>query len=437
MPYGMRYPNGGQDFDLLGQNTVDLRALIQAKHGVENTAIQGTDANPLVLSFTMSSGIQAASGMGYNTGYMELALQENTVGPPEDESIAPMDFVLVGMENPSLGNCFECYWLCHETGYPESGTRMGWQTVCQSYTARTAEPACPPAKEQIWNVLAVGANSYLDNDPCHCATTADQVPNNWHLSLFDGYKWMILTSSNVPGYTGTFSYADKLDTVVMTIKTDTIDVYHKAKFSGASGGATVESYRTGIPRQYQGPFNRLRGGTATACELRDDEYRCQVVGGPAEGGIEKCIKTGEPKCTGAGPQFNKAGNLIFDNVYLKDGTAGGAIEGACCLTTGDCVPALAQDCDAMGGAFSGEGSTCEATLCCPTPFADADGDNDVDADDFGALQACFTGEGPATVTGDCRCFDREPDDDVDGDDYGAFDACSSGADVPVDPGCGG
>ncbi len=78
---------------------------------------------------------------------------------------------------------------------------------------------------------------------------------------------------------------------------------------------------------------------------------------------------------------------------------------------------------------------------CHLPFADSDGDQDVDQVDFAAFQACYTGQG-GIVTGDCLCFDRidpgqaQADGDIDQTDMQAFEACASGAGIPADPACG-
>jgi len=75
---------------------------------------------------------------------------------------------------------------------------------------------------------------------------------------------------------------------------------------------------------------------------------------------------------------------------------------------------------------------------CPVPFADADEDGDVDQDDYGAFQACFTGMGGGVPEG-CECFDRPEegyprgDHDIDQDDWGAFEACATGPAVRFDP----
>ena len=69
-------------------------------------------------------------------------------------------------------------------------------------------------------------------------------------------------------------------------------------------------------------------------------------------------------------------------------------------------------------------------VICRTPFADADGDKDVDQLDFAAFQLCFTGAGGVTSDRDCRCFDRDKDTDVDELDFAAFLNCVSGPMVP-------
>lgn len=75
---------------------------------------------------------------------------------------------------------------------------------------------------------------------------------------------------------------------------------------------------------------------------------------------------------------------------------------------------------------------------CPDPFADSDGDEDVDQADFGALQRCLTGEGdPQQIFDavDCRCFDRDGDRDVDEMELALMLACLSGPGIPADETC--
>ncbi|MBP7936164.1 MAG: hypothetical protein KA354_16095, partial [Phycisphaerae bacterium] len=75
---------------------------------------------------------------------------------------------------------------------------------------------------------------------------------------------------------------------------------------------------------------------------------------------------------------------------------------------------------------------------CHKPFADADGDGDVDQLDFSAWQLCYSGNGTATVDS-CLCFDRDygdqGDGDIDSSDLLAFVNCFSGPMVPASTEC--
>lgn len=75
---------------------------------------------------------------------------------------------------------------------------------------------------------------------------------------------------------------------------------------------------------------------------------------------------------------------------------------------------------------------------CHLPFADIDGDGDVDQEDFGRFQACLTND-PLDFAGDCFCFDRNNNGMVDDLDYGAFQACATGPTIQwsqaLTPGC--
>ena len=82
------------------------------------------------------------------------------------------------------------------------------------------------------------------------------------------------------------------------------------------------------------------------------------------------------------------------------------------------------------------------TTTCKTPFADIDGDMDVDQADLAAFQRCYTGPTPggsAWWDAGCSCFDHGddnqdgvPDEDTDTDafDYAAFENCATGPGIP-------
>lgn len=74
---------------------------------------------------------------------------------------------------------------------------------------------------------------------------------------------------------------------------------------------------------------------------------------------------------------------------------------------------------------------------CSEPWADADRDGDIDADDFGIFQRCVTGPGNLNSNPLCYCFDVEgpvggPDGDIDGGDFQEFQNCATGPDVPFE-----
>ncbi len=90
------------------------------------------------------------------------------------------------------------------------------------------------------------------------------------------------------------------------------------------------------------------------------------------------------------------------------------------------LPAYEEFPDPLAGELGIDNITLgKAPIACPVPFADTDGDSDVDMADFGKLQACFAS--PCSgVRRECACFDRDDDADIDVDDLAAFTACASG-----------
>jgi hypothetical protein len=79
--------------------------------------------------------------------------------------------------------------------------------------------------------------------------------------------------------------------------------------------------------------------------------------------------------------------------------------------------------------------TVNVTLNIARKPADYDSDGDVDQEDFGWFQTCFTGPGNRMTTSQCAGADFDGDLDVDQDDFGAFQQCMSGAGTPSDPNC--
>jgi len=438
-PYGGRIYNGGNENGEAGQNQMDLRGAINAAYG--DTEINGTDASPLILEFWMGSKTQDASSLTGSNGYMELALTDE-INPPRDPAAsdqAPTDFVEVGVDDGT--GCVDCYHACPG---PEYSVHVPWLTICQQEFRRTgvSYSNCPPLDTNVRPVIAIGALSFLDPDPCHCNTPSAQKPRNEHLSFYDGLKWRILRSGMFekldPADSDTFLYSNKVNFVKIWIKTNTFDIAHWAHYANNPPPKPDDVYSTAkdIPREYLGPFNVLRSGVGVGCELNESTYSCKQ---PVNG-YRPIHMGGGSRCDGGGYQESGANFVAIDNIELKGGVGASTQTGACCIPDdGSCVDdTLQSDCETtLGGAWRGIGSTCANEVCCVDPFADDDGDDDVDQADFGAWQACFSGSGNAYPTG-CECFDRHPatpDGDVDGDDFTVFMNCWSGPSVAVNPAC--
>ena len=78
--------------------------------------------------------------------------------------------------------------------------------------------------------------------------------------------------------------------------------------------------------------------------------------------------------------------------------------------------------------------TVTVTLVVKTVLPDADEDGDVDQEDFGGFQACYTASGEP-IGPACLYADFDGDGLVNQDDFGIFQACLSGANVPADKTC--
>ena len=400
-------------------------------------AVQGLDTTPLMVDFYLS-GVNKpewayGGGLSRSTAFMELAMgsdRANTdyvLGPNCNTYCNPP--ITSGSFNPIM---------C-ANGNPENGLPL--PTGCPS---RATAP--------IHEALAIGTLNMLDPDPCHCGVN-DHGPINIHLVLYDGQLWWNLRTNSPKTSSGTITPEDPNapmpppqdlnasgtfqvmagkpnqdgppnQWVKLTIKTNTFDVEMTAREKSASNGYIyhVTSVMNDIDRKYLGPFDQLRGGLGAGCELASSASwtnNC-VAGG------RHCIVTHK----------NNANAVIFDDLELHGGI-GYDPNGACGLDNADCTNGISQaDCETeppagLGGVWRGSSTTCEtlATSCCPVPFADGDHDGDVDQDDFGMFQVCYTDTDGGVPPG-CHCFNRDGDNDIDHPDFTAFSHCYTGANVP-------
>jgi hypothetical protein len=76
----------------------------------------------------------------------------------------------------------------------------------------------------------------------------------------------------------------------------------------------------------------------------------------------------------------------------------------------------------------------DVTLTVLVP-GDFDGDRDVDLEDFGRFQVCYTGSGGVQDEPACQPARIDSDPDVDGDDFSLFQACFTSANVPGTVAC--
>ncbi len=86
-----------------------------------------------------------------------------------------------------------------------------------------------------------------------------------------------------------------------------------------------------------------------------------------------------------------------------------------------------------------EGLTAEATvqITVEPVTADLDGDGDVDQDDFGHFQGCYSGSGEPQTDPNCQNAMLDGDEDVDLADFAILQWCLSGANTPAGLNCGG
>lgn len=400
LPFGMKYPAGIEDYidveeeqrvyDLLGQGAIQMAA---TRRGFSTaSAVNGTADAPLTLFFVLWLGGDTNKFGQYKDLYVELALGDDR---------APTDHVM-------SENCSEI---------PCGGPSPGFPVICQVANPLDPRPSdCPPVSDSIHAAMAFGLLSKLDMNPCHpemCGTGAHHPQSN-HPAFFDGKRWWVV-KAGYGGANGDFSLSKAYHRFSMTI-TDT-----QVQLKMWAPGATISPYTATFPRQYTGPFDRVRIGVGQGCKLN--------------GTTGQCVDPVTYDCING----SHGGNPWVDDVVLYDGVLVRQ-QGGCCLPLAGCSIQTAEDCTAAGGTYRGDGTTCDdPSACCPTPFADADWDGDVDQVDFSFFQACYTGAGSFSLEGLCRCFDREAagagDGDIDSDDYGAFEQCASGPGVVADPSC--
>lgn len=201
-----------------------------------------------------------------------------------------------------------------------------------------------------------------------------------------------------------------------------------------------------IPRQYLGPFQTIAMGPGRVWEgfwsgtspTVGSTYNGYIDNIAVSGGELLNMPTGSC-CLADGScveTLQGACVQLEGSVYNGDNTTCATARcaaGACCTSEGCVLDKTQAECEdappaGLGGIFQGIHSTCENRICCAIPFADVDWDGDVDQDDFGAFQICYSGLG-AAPTG-CECLDRDMDGRIDSLDFTWFSDCFTGPNVP-------
>jgi hypothetical protein len=126
---------------------------------------------------------------------------------------------------------------------------------------------------------------------------------------------------------------------------------------------------------------------------------------------------------GSAPAGPNDGRLVVDKPNCP-GTTDSLMDTAEPKGTLLCYAAFARD---LAGNYAPA-----ATACGTVVAGDFDADNDVDQEDFGRLQACFSGSGTSSPPG-CEDADFDLDGDVDQEDFARFISCRDGPGRP--PAC--
>lgn len=179
------------------------------------------------------------------------------------------------------------------------------------------------------------------------------------------------------------------------------------------GGGTMRAWQTvavnpGVRYAFSGEFNAIPTATVTLRMLNGDENGAEIASAPV---------------------------ALVSNAW-----APGSVEGIA-PTSG--VMTVVWELMVTGTLpdVGGHADGFQLTSTCNDPFADADGDTDVDQADFAVFQICFTGTetianrktNPPPYPEYCTCFDRALSDPavIDQADLNAFEACASGPGVPA------
>ncbi len=144
--------------------------------------------------------------------------------------------------------------------------------------------------------------------------------------------------------------------------------------------------------------------------------------------------TGAADCTIRLLDGDETGTELASKVVYTNGNAAEWIQDSVSAPgpASQMMTAVWEISNATEGSPGGHADGLSFGTTCNTIWADADDDLDVDMDDFGAFQLCYTGQSgplPANVPY-CQCFDRGGDGAIGESDFVAFQKCVSGPSIP-------
>lgn len=358
----------------------DLTAVIQDPiHDPSKIAVTGTDTDPLIVAWTFDF---PTLGGGSNL-VIEAAHQSNLyVELTDGIDRAPLNITNV--------NC---------------GDGAGFTRPKAALTDGTPHKA-----------IAVGMIAVLDQDPCDTdarGPNSPAVPYAYVPAIYDGLNWIPMSLANFPGMqsspqlngpnlnssalpaglvpaTSDPGSNKRFANVRIDVLANTIRVFWHSKQWVPETTWMVE-----LPRVYQGAFKALHFGA------------------------NNCVPS--------------AYNVFNDSMRLTGGLFVSSVDpfGSCCASSGCTSVASAAAC--TGGGIFTAWKSCSEVKCCPKPWADLDHDSDVDVDDFGIFQRCFTGAvGP--IPAGCDCVNPIADSLIDTSDFDEFKKCGTGPTIPFNPG---
>lgn len=269
-------------FSSMPQFTHDMSDRISAyatKFGLSGprNAINGSDANPLVLMYYMAPN---ATGIGADINanmYVELSFGDDK---------APTDYIWRG----KYADPYPATEACGGGPYPivcQQAREINQSASEDGSDLIYVNTHCPPLSNQTWRSIAFGYMAIVDKDPCGSAEQGvdSHIPTADHPAVFDGNKWRQIRTARYAGFVDpgpvwgvspgwpaydlsmnpnlsapstNFTLDGKTLVVYVKIVTDYILIY--------AHNSNGEAYAT-VPRVYKGGFNKVRLGVGPGSQL--------------------------------------------------------------------------------------------------------------------------------------------------------------------------